>query len=75
MKLYVWNNPVSIAWGGSIIYAIAGSLADAKAQAKSAIRAEYGTLWRDETRLALKDIGEPDRVIDAPYAEYYEWSE
>lgn len=74
MKLYVWNRPYDIPFGGSILYAVAENLMDARKFAEKALISNYG--YKPDHPYPHKlDLGKPDRVCDLPYAEIYEWSE
>lgn len=73
MKLYVWNNPFAVSYGGSCLYVLAPNLRAARKAALTARDAKYGDVWRPET-FKLDNLGEPDRVLSVPYAEVY-WHE
>lgn len=73
MKVFIWNNPYSVAYGGSFLFVVAGNEEQARNLAASAHVTHYGYPPRE--RNGQTDLGEPDRVIEAPYAEIYEWSE
>lgn len=74
MKLFVWNRPYLIPFGGSVVYAVAESEEDARQQARQARSFGFGAYPR-EGRVHL-DIDRPaDRVLDVPCAEIYEWEE
>ncbi len=75
MKLYVWNQPFSVSYGGSILYVLAENLTQARKKALAALDVGFGTSYPDGRTRELKDLGKPDRVIDQPYAEVYWWSE
>jgi hypothetical protein len=75
MKLYVWNQPYSVSWGGSCLYVLAASLPSARKAARKAIVAAYGGVYDGSTVTSLDKLGEPDRIESGPYAEVYEWSE
>lgn len=74
MKLYVWNEPYGVDYGGSCLYAIAPDECSARALAEIAGVARYG-YEPNGTPRGLRDLGPPSRVHDLPYAEIYEWSE
>ncbi len=74
MKLYVWNNPYDVAFGGSCAYAVADSEDEARALVEAASAAQYGHEPKGSSEGA-KVPGPPDRVHELPYAEIYEWSE
>lgn len=77
MKLYVWNDPYDVKYGGSCLYAIAATEDEARKIAADAGRATYGSQPEAGMRAAQlpRDLGPPTRVHDLPYAEVYEWSE
>jgi hypothetical protein len=74
MKLFVWNDPYAVRYGGSIIYAVAETVEEARTAIKSARTSKFGLLPGER---GYFDIGtaEPTRVLDAPCAEIYEWKE
>lgn len=75
MNLYIWNEPFSVRYGGSVIYAVAETEDEARIQARAARVSEYGY---DPTIGAPKDMDidrPPDRVMGVPCAEIYQWSE
>lgn len=75
-KLYIWNQPYSVNYGGSFLIVIAPDLETAKARAKNAPIYQYGAYNHNGQRLGETELGEPTRIIDKfPYAECYEWSE
>lgn len=75
MKLYIWNSPYPVSWGGAIIYALGNNVDEARAAAKTARRSQYGlTPMGDVTGEALDVDRDPDRVMESG-AECYEWSE
>lgn len=74
MKLFIWNNPYHVAWGGSLLYVVANDLKQAKElAAKGAGVSNYG--YDPEIKLTIKNLGEPTRIVNLPCAEVYEWSE
>jgi hypothetical protein len=74
MKLFVWNSPYGVSYGGSIGYAVAETEEEARAVLISGFVSEYGNTPRPIEHPGLK-LGKPDRVMDLPYGEFYEWSE
>ncbi len=81
MKLFLWNNPYSVPYGSSLVFAVAETLEDAKAEVLKGRVCAFGEDyehrqpteeydWRKEIKL-----GEPTRVLDLPCAEWHEWSE
>jgi hypothetical protein len=75
MKLYVWNRPYSVSYGGSIVYAVAESEEAARALAAVAPINCYGFGAEPRVGRRLDISGPPTAVHDLPYAEIYEWSE
>lgn len=74
MKLYVWNDPFRISYGGSCLYVIAESEDAARAMAQSAGVSEFG--HKPEGSIPIQiELGAPDRVHDLPHAECYTWAE
>ena len=74
MKLFIWNEPYAVNYGGSCLYVLANDLEEARRLAMTAQDASFGTT-RDETRAIDVSNVEPTRVIDGPYAECYHWEE
>ncbi len=74
MKLYVWNDPYAVSYGGSILYVVAASEAAAKKLAATANTMNYGSYERAGNDLP-RELGEPDRILSLPCAEIYHWSE
>lgn len=74
MKLYVWNDPYSIKWGGACIYAIAESEDQARELAKKSPVFVYGEFGHGAPN-NIKELGAPTRVCELPYAEAFEWEE
>ena len=76
MKLFIWVDPYRVSYGSSMAFAVAETLEDAKKQAASGRTYSYGKYEQDwnPTELGEK-LGEPDRVLDLPCAEWHEWKE
>lgn len=75
MRLFVWNNPYSVSYGGSIAYAVAESEEDARAMIVGAPVNAYGLGAEYRPKPPMDILGPPDAVHELPYAEIYEWSE
>lgn len=76
MKLYVWVDPYPIRYGTSMVFAIASSIGEAKEQAAKGLRYSFGTFKDDaDMTLMANSLGEPDRIVDLPCAEWHEWEE
>jgi hypothetical protein len=72
MKLYVWVNPFKPSYGGSVIYAVADTLEQAKKLALTSERYAFGFHAIDD--YPINELGEPDRILECPCAECY-WHE
>jgi hypothetical protein len=83
MKLFVWNDPVCMGYGGCCAYVIAADVDQARALAVKAPTAYFGLApsrgdgaYFDCVRLKDADVARPpDRVLELPYAEIYAWQE
>ncbi len=73
MKLYVWNEPYSVSYGQTMVFAVAETLEDAKREARNGEGYSYGDC-PDGAPFNL-ELGEPTRVVDLPCAEWHKWSE
>ncbi len=78
MKLFVWNEPYSVNYGGSCLYVIANNVEEARELAKSkCYDASFGGFDRKnmkETCVPVDGV-EPTSVHDLPHAECYHWEE
>lgn len=77
MKLFVWANPYQVKYGTSAFFAVAETVDDARAIARSAPRYSFFAC-EDGAGMANADqllAGEPTRIIDVPCGEWHEWSE
>lgn len=77
MKLFVWNNPFNVEWGGSCLYVLARNVKEAKRLAVNAPVVKYGAypdLANTLGEAEAAKLGEPDRVYDVG-GEVYVWSE
>jgi hypothetical protein len=75
MKMYVWANPYEVDYGNSIVIAVAESLEQAKAVAKSGKAYTFIEFDEDEKSFESFDLGEPIRVLECPCAEWHEFKE
>ena len=78
MKLYVWSDPYHVAYGSSLLIAVADSVEEARALAASkCIRYSFGEYeqGRDGMESTVAKLGTPTRVVDLPCAEWHEWME
>ncbi len=74
MKLYVWNNPYQVSYGGSCLYVLANDVEEARRLAMTAVDASFGDVHKSPVAVDVSGK-EPDRVIEAPYAECFHWEE
>lgn len=74
IKLYVWNNPYQVSYGGTCAYAIAESEDQAREIVSRSGVARYGYA-PDGMAREVEVTGPPDRVHDLPYGEIYYWAE
>ena len=74
MKLFIWNEPYPVGYGGSFAFAVAETVEDAREQVRKAGVSRYG---HEPDSYCGADVSkrDPDRVLDGPCAEVYEWSE
>lgn len=76
MKLFVWCDPYSVPYGASMVFAIADNLEMAKQEAAVGYEFEFGNSGsRERQDWSGIKLGDPDRVVDLPVAEWHEWSE
>lgn len=73
MKVFIWRNPYRVSYGSSLAIAVAETVEEAREKLKNAGRSEYG--YEPESFGAVDVAREPDRILDAPCAEVYEWHE
>ena len=78
MKLFVWNEPYPVAYGGSCVFALGQDVEDARESARRAGVWRYGPKRHDAPDYSMPpkaDIErEPDLVMDEGAAAY-EWAE
>ena len=75
MKLFIWNNPYSVSYGGSCLYVLANNLSEARKLALSSQDASFGGPWKEKKVGIDVSKKKPDRIITKPYAEVYHWEE
>lgn len=76
MKLFVWSDPYPVKYGSSMVFAIAESEVEARKQAEKGLAYKYCNYAGDGVSPGIaKKLGEPDRIVDVPCAEWHEWSE
>jgi hypothetical protein len=76
MKMFVWKDAYRVSYGNAVAVAVAETVEEARSLLRSAGRSHYGMdPFKDESQGC--DIGTraPDRILDLPCAEIYEWSE
>lgn len=74
MKLFVWNNPYSVFYGSSLVFAVAETEEQARQIAKQSAAYTFGEYGNFKHVQDMK-LGEPIRVLEPPCAEWHEWSE
>ena len=72
MRLYFWNNPYKVAYGMSMVYAVAESIEQANQLARDGKAYSFGEYPEKTPKV---ELGLPDRIVDLPCAEWHEWSE
>lgn len=72
MKLFVWNNPYSVIYGSSLVFAVAETVEAGRVEAEKGLAYTFGEYLHSNPGARL---GEPTRVLDIPCAEWHEWSE
>lgn len=73
MKIFIWNDPYSVAYGGSFLFVAAETEEQARELARIAPITKFGF---DPAGGGFHlPLGNPTRVIDAPGGECYEWFE
>lgn len=72
MKLFIWNDPYHIKYGGSICYAVAETVEQARERAKEGTLRPFGL---GDGSAPNVELGDPTYVVDCPCAEWYEWAE
>lgn len=73
VKLFVWNDPYSVAYGGSCLYVVAETEEQARELAKTATVMRFG--FSDGGALGDVKLGEPSRVLNVPCAEVFHHEE
>lgn len=78
MKLYVWNKPYAVSYGGACLYVIAENLSAARRLAKTKCAdASYGGHDRKGMANRPVDISKrpPTSIHKLPWAECFHWEE
>ncbi|MCY1669494.1 hypothetical protein OVA07_00505 [Novosphingobium sp. SL115] len=75
MKLYIWNHPHNILYGGAIAYAVAESEDAARDEIRKAPVMLYGDQRQKLDVAGLHIDGPADRILDLPCAEIFQWEE
>lgn len=91
MKLYVWVSPYTVSYGSSLLVVASDSVENAKALAVSEVSKWYsygkypdgnpnylpdgGTPNHSRSGWQDFSLGEPNRVVDLPCAEWHRWEE
>jgi len=75
MKMFFWNNPYKVTYGGSVLFAIAETEEAArKLAAHKCVRYTFGDSeqGRDNMKVIADKLGPPTRIVDLPCAEWHE---
>ncbi len=75
MKLFIWNDPYPVKYGGSFLYAVAETVEQAKEIVVTAKIYHFGAYDREGNIIGPIKLGEPTRILDLPCAEAYQWEE
>jgi len=79
MKLFFWNDPYPVTFGGSMLIAVAET--EEQALDEIQMRARHMAYGVDTPTLIgypadlVAKLGKPSRVVNLPCAEFHEWSE
>lgn len=76
MNLYVWRSPFKVSYGDSMLYAVGETVEEALENARKAGVSEYG--HNPDSRdmsYVVDQLGDPDRIIPCPCAEFYRFQE
>lgn len=76
-KLFIWNDPFDVDYGGCCLYVVASNIEEARGIAARAGISEFGHPPREQKVGSEKAarLGEPSRILDAPCGELYYWQE
>ena len=72
MKLYIWNDPYCVSYGGSFIYAVAETLPEAMKQVALGKLYNFGQYKGTTPKVVL---AKTTRILKLPCAEWFEYSE
>jgi hypothetical protein len=80
MKMFIWDNPVLIKYGGSVIVAVAETIEEAREVATTQAQSSFVGLgigrYPDKKEDYSRFIqGEPSRVVDVPCVEVFYYQE
>lgn len=75
MKLFVWAEPYRVKYGSSAVFVVAETEEQAREIARSGAAYEYVIGPRPIGWVQTITLGPPTRVVEAPCAEWHEWSE
>jgi hypothetical protein len=77
VKIFIWADPYRVSYGSSLLIAVAETLEDAKLQAISGKSYCYGLYdqFQGPHDSLVAQLGDPTRIIEAPSAEWHQWSE
>jgi hypothetical protein len=75
MKLFVWDSPYKVSYGGTCLYVIAKTVEDARMQAKQSHVSNFGDNPKNTEDLSSMIDRDPNRICKLPYAEMFFWQE
>lgn len=76
LKLYIWNDPFTIPYGGSILCVVAYNLKSARTHGLNVICKDYGVRSSAYAEASQTIVTQAPRVIRKfPCAKFYHWEE
>lgn len=77
MKLFIRADPYRVPYGGSMVFAVAETVEQAKIEVARAKAYSYCKFEADSSFVASSatKLEEPTRIVDLPCAEWHHWSE
>lgn len=75
MRVYIWNNPYHVNYGGSFLWVVAETEEAARELTQKAMTSQFGLEPTAKMQRPDKPLGPPDRIEELPHAECYQWEE
>lgn len=75
MKLYLWSNPYGVAYGSSMVFAVAENIRAARQQAAKGTAWSFNEYEQGNAGVDKIKLGKPTRIVNLPCAEWHQWSE